>query len=163
SLASAESQAAGGDLAAAIRILEVSLPDFDRVIDNARAERERARERAAAQVERERAEAALSKADALGERARAHVRFAPAGAELESWVGALLNDAATRRAEKPKAGSPWKLVAIGGGVAAAGAALLFATRGEPPEPRIARKSQTPVVTAPTALPIPPTARPEVRA
>src|SRR5205085_118618 len=45
SLASAESQAAGGDLAAAIRILEVSLSDFDRVIDTARAELERARDR----------------------------------------------------------------------------------------------------------------------
>ncbi len=87
--AAAEEQANRANLAAAIRTIEVSLPELERHIADTRADLERARWRAEANSHRGRAEAAFERADRAGDRATGAPGFATAKDHIEEGARAF--------------------------------------------------------------------------
>jgi hypothetical protein len=92
SLASAEEHTAKGERAAAIHILESTLPDLDRRIAAVQAEIDLARQRAEAAAARNRALQALAGARSYGDRATTHASFAAAATDIERGERALATE-----------------------------------------------------------------------
>lgn len=87
--AAAEDEANRGDLGAAIRTLEASLPELERYIADTRAELERERRRIEAEAQRHRAEAAIESAARAGDRATGAPAFTAARGRIDEGARAL--------------------------------------------------------------------------